>query len=95
MFDANEDVVSGDHILTNLEYKYDTSKSNGLVTATDGSVTDASDTSSVTVDNVKSITKLPKTGALDIAFFSVIGVAVVALAGVFASRARKAARLAV
>lgn len=93
MFDANEDVVSGDHILTELEYEYGTSKSNGLVTATDGPVTDASDTSSVTVDNVKSITELPKTGALGIAFFTVIGAAVVTLAGVFASRARKAAKL--
>lgn len=90
-FDANEDededVVSGDHILTTLEYKYDTSKSNGLVTAT-------KNTSSVTVDNVKSITELPKTGAAGIAFFCVIGVAIVALAGVFAVRARKASRLA-
>ncbi|MEJ5921452.1 SpaA isopeptide-forming pilin-related protein [Bifidobacterium thermophilum] len=88
MFDENEDVVSGDHILTELEYTYGTSSANGLVTA-------AKNTSSVTVDNVKSITELPKTGALGIAFFSVIGVAVVALAGVFASRARKAAKLTV
>ena len=86
-FDASEDVVSGDHILTTLEYKYDTSKSNGLVTAT-------KNTSSVTVDNVQSITELPKTGAAGIAFFTVIGVAVVALAGVFAVHARKASRLA-
>lgn len=87
MFDANEDVVSGDHILTKLEYTYGTSNANGLVTATDN-------TSSVTVDNVKSITELPKTGAAGIAFFCVIGVAIVALAGVFAVRARKASRLA-
>jgi|GEM_PF-2842366 len=94
--DANEDedVVSGDHILTTLEYKYDTSKSNGLVTATDGPVTVTKNTSSVTVDNVKSITELPKTGAAGIAFFTVIGVAIVALAGVFAVHARKASRLA-
>lgn len=94
MFDADEDAVSGDHILTQLEYTYGKSNANGLVTATDGSVTDASDTSSVTVDNVKSITELPKTGAAGIAFFSVIGVAIVALAGVFAVRARKAAKMA-
>lgn len=93
MFDASPDAVSGDHILTKLEYKYGTSSANGLVTATDGSVTDASDTSSVTVDNVKSITELPKTGALGIAFFTVVGAAVITLAGVFASRARKAAKL--
>lgn len=93
MFDANDDVVSGDHILTTLEYTYGKSKSNGLVTATDGPVTDASDTSSVTVDNVQSITELPKTGALGIAFFTVIGAAVITLAGVFAFRARKAAKL--
>lgn len=86
-FDASEDVVSGDHILTTLQYQYDTSKSNDLVTAT-------KNTSSVTVDNVQSITELPKTGAAGIAFFTVIGVAVVALAGVFAVHARKASRLA-
>ncbi|KFI46460.1 SpaA isopeptide-forming pilin-related protein [Bifidobacterium boum] len=92
MFDASPDVVSGDHILTTLEYKY--GKSNGLVTAADGPVTVTKNTSSVTVDNVKSITELPKTGAAGIAFFTVIGVAVVALAGVFAVHARKASRLA-
>lgn len=94
MFDASPDVVSGDHILTTLEYKYGKSKSNGLVTATDGPVTVTKNTSSVTVDNVKSITELPKTGAAGIAFFTVIGVAIVALAGVFAVHARKASRLA-
>ena len=85
-FDASDDVVSGDHTLTTLEYKYDT-KSNGLVTA-------IKDNPSVTVDNVKSITELPKTGAAGIAFFSVIGVAIVALAALFAVRARKAAKMA-
>lgn len=94
LFDANEDedVVSGDHTLTTLEYN--TPKSNGLVTATDGPVTVTKNTSSVTVDNVKSITELPKTGAAGIAFFCVIGVAIVALAALFAVRARKASRLA-
>ena len=85
-FDDSEDVVSGDHILTTLEYNYDT-KSNGLVTA-------IKDNPSVTVDNVKSITELPKTGAAGIAFFSIIGVAIVAMAALFAVRARKAAKMA-
>lgn len=85
-FDASDDVVSGDHILTTLEYNYP-SKSNGLVTA-------IKNNPSVTVDNVKSITELPKTGAAGIAFFSIIGVAIVALAALFAVRARKAAKMA-
>ena len=82
-FDGSD---SGDHSLSKLEYTYDTTGANCLVTAT-------VNTSSVTVDNVKSITELPKTGALGIAFFTVIGAAVITLAGVFASRARKAAKL--
>lgn len=61
---------------------------NNLVTASDNNG------GNVDVTNVKYITQLPKTGAAGIAFFSIIGVAVVALAALFAVRARKASRLA-
>ncbi|MDC7285303.1 SpaA isopeptide-forming pilin-related protein [Bifidobacterium thermophilum] len=83
---AAGDATSGDQSLKNVTYKYDTKNANGLVTA--------DNTSSVTVDNVKSITELPKTGAAGIAFFSIIGVAIVAMAALFAVRARKAAKMA-
>ena len=83
---AGNDAISGDQSLKSVTYQYEKGAS-GLVTATN-------DTSSVTVDNVKSITELPKTGAAGIAFFSIIGVAIVAMAALFAVRARKAAKMA-
>lgn len=82
---AGNDAISGDQSLKSVTYQYE--NASGLVTATN-------DTSSVTVDNVKSITELPKTGAAGIAFFSIIGVAIVAMAALFAIRARKAAKMA-
>lgn len=62
--------------------------SNDLVTASDNNG------GNVDVTNVTSITQLPKTGAAGIAFFSFIGVALIAAAVFFAIRARKAAKLA-
>lgn len=44
----------------------------------------------VDVTNVKSITQLPKTGAAGIAFFAIVGVALIGAAALFAVRARKA-----
>lgn len=76
---------SGDDWLTELTYTYDTDAANGLVTAT-------ANNSTVTVDNVKSFTELPKTGAAGIALFTVFGVAVLGAAGFFGIRARKAAK---
>lgn len=61
---------------------------NNLVTASDNNG------GNVDVTNVKYITQLPKTGAAGIAFFSIIGVAIVAMAALFAVRARKAAKMA-
>lgn len=76
---------SGDDWLTNLTYTYDTDAANGLVTAT-------ANNSTATVDNVKSFTQLPKTGAAGIALFTVFGAAVLGAAGFFGIRARKAAK---
>lgn len=76
---------SGDDWLTELTYTYDTDAANGLVTAT-------ANNSTVTVDNVKSFTELPKTGAAGIALFTVFGAAVLGAAGFFGIRARKAAK---
>lgn len=76
---------SGDDWLTNLTYTYNTDAANGLVTAT-------ANNSTVTVDNVKSFTELPKTGAAGIALFTVFGAAVLGAAGFFGIRARKAAK---
>lgn len=90
---AGNGATSGDQSLASVNYTYDKGAS-GLVTATDGLVTETADTSTVTVGNVESITELPKTGAAGIAFFSIIGVAIVAMAALFAVRARKAAKMA-
>lgn len=55
---------------------------------------ETSNNGNVEVKNVKSITQLPKTGAAGIAFFSFIGLALIAAAAFFAIRARKAAKIA-
>lgn len=58
--------------------------SNDLVTASDNNG------GNVDVTNVTSITQLPKTGAAGIAFFVIVGVALIGAAALFAVRARKA-----
>lgn len=57
---------------------------NNLVTASDNNG------GNVDVTNVTSITQLPKTGAAGIAFFAIVGVALIGAAALFAVRARKA-----
>lgn len=78
---------AGDDWLTELTYKF-TSDSYNLVTQ------DTKDKDGFTVKNVKSFIQLPKTGAAGIAFFSFIGLALIAAAAFFAIRARKAAKIA-
>lgn len=76
---------AGDDWLTKLTYTL-TPDSFNLVTQK------TTDKDGFTVKNVKSVTQLPKTGAAGIAFFSFIGLALIAAAAFFAIRARKAAK---
>ncbi|OZG51417.1 SpaA isopeptide-forming pilin-related protein [Pseudoscardovia suis] len=79
---------AGDDWLTGLTYTTFTPDFFNLVTQ------DNADKDGFTVKNVKSVTQLPKTGAAGIAFFSFIGLALIAAAAFFAIRARKAAKIA-
>ncbi|MFR0588640.1 hypothetical protein ACLUWG_01335 [Bifidobacterium apri] len=81
---------AGDDWLIGLQYSY-TQDGYKLVTASTDT-TDVPTGDTVYVKNVTSVTQLPKTGAACIAMFTVIGVAVVAVAALFAVRARKAAQ---
>ena len=76
---------AGDNWLSGLDYTYDL-PATGLVT------TNSSDKSTATVENITSITQLPKTGAAGIALFSIVGALLVAAAAVFGIRSRKASR---
>lgn len=75
----------GDYIINTLTIS-NKDDANNLVTSSENN------SGNVDVTNVKSITQLPKTGAAGIAMFTIIGVAVIAVAALFAVRARKAAQ---
>ncbi len=73
----------GDYTNTGLTIS-NTADDNKLVTESNNNA------GNVDVTNVTSITQLPKTGAAGIAFFVIVGVALIGAAALFAVRARKA-----
>ncbi|MFR0558822.1 SpaA isopeptide-forming pilin-related protein [Pseudoscardovia radai] len=81
--DAAKKASWGDYEITALTIS-NGKDSNDLVTASDNN------SGNVDVTNVTSVTQLPKTGAAGIAFFVIVGVALIGAAALFAVRARKA-----